>query len=163
MGKKNEKTVKVRNLTIDDLAPVYHLGEKIFTLQSFPNLYRVWDEYEVVNFYTNDPESSFVAEIDGNIAGFILSYIVNKSPKKYGYLVWMCVDPEFESKGLASKLFDEFKKYMLENDVKVLLVDTEADNKKALRFFMKKGFAKPNEQIYLTLNLDEAVPDNDKQ
>ena len=75
MGKKNEKRVKVRNLTIDDLAPVYHLGEKIFTLQSFPNLYRVWDEYEVVNFYTNDPESSFVAEIDGQIAGFILSYL----------------------------------------------------------------------------------------
>jgi len=161
MDKKDTDMV-IRSLTIDDLAPVFHLGEKIFTLQSFPNLYRVWDEYEVVNFYTNDPESSFVAEINGDIAGFILSYIVNKSPKKYGYLVWMCVDPKFESKGVASKLFDEFKSYMLENDVKMLLVDTEAENKKALRFFMKKGFAQPNEQIYLTLNLGESEENIDK-
>lgn len=161
MDKKDTDMV-IRSLTIDDLAPVFHLGEKIFTLQSFPNLYRVWDEYEVVNFYSNDPESSFVAEINGEIVGFILSYIVNKSPKKYGYLVWMCVDPKYESKGIASKLFDEFKNYMLENDVKMLLVDTEAENKKALRFFMKKGFAQPNEQIYLTLNLGESEEDFDK-
>jgi len=159
---KPDNGIIIRNLTIDDLAPVFHLGEKIFTLQSFPNLYRVWDEYEVVNFYSNDPESSFVAEINGEIVGFILSYIVNKSPKKYGYLVWMCVDPKYESKGIASKLFDEFKNYMLENDVKMLLVDTEAENKKALRFFMKKGFAQPNEQIYLTLNLGESEEDFDK-
>ncbi len=159
---KPDSDIIIRNLTIDDLAPVFHLGEKIFTLQSFPNLYRVWDEYEVVNFYSNDPESSFVAEINGEIVGFILSYIVNKSPKKYGYLVWMCVDPKYESKGIASKLFDEFKNYMLENDVKMLLVDTEAENKKALRFFMKKGFAQPNEQIYLTLNLGESEEDFDK-
>jgi ribosomal protein S18 acetylase RimI-like enzyme len=32
-------------------------------------------------------------------------------------------------------------------------VDTEADNLQALRFFRKLGFGKPQEHIYLSLNL----------
>ena len=38
----------------------------------------------------------------------------------------------------------------------MLLVDTEADNLSALRFFEKMGFEKPKKHIYLSLNLDSA-------
>ena len=44
---------------------------------------------------------------------------------------------------------------MLESGVRMLLVDTEADNLPALFFFRKMGFGSPEEHIYLTLNLSE--------
>jgi hypothetical protein len=43
---------------------------------------------------------------------------------------------------------------MLENGVRMLLVDSEADNLPALHFFRKMGFGSPQEHIYLSLNLD---------
>ena len=36
----------------------------------------------------------------------------------------------------------------------MLIVDTEADNHPALKFFEKMGFGSPREHIYLSLNLD---------
>jgi hypothetical protein len=43
---------------------------------------------------------------------------------------------------------------MLKNGVRMLLVDTEAENLPALFFFRKMGFGNPQQHIYLTLNLD---------
>jgi len=42
---------------------------------------------------------------------------------------------------------------MLENGVRMLLVDTEAGDLAALRFFQKMGFGNPQRHIYMTLNL----------
>jgi hypothetical protein len=43
-------------MTIDDVAPVYHLGELVFTSDLYPTLYRTWDEWEVIGHYNTDPE-----------------------------------------------------------------------------------------------------------
>ena len=34
----------------------------------------------------------------------------------------------------------------------MILIDTEADNQQALRFFQKEGFGNPNEHVYLSRN-----------
>jgi hypothetical protein len=43
---------------------------------------------------------------------------------------------------------------MIADGVRMLLVDSEADNLPALHFFRKMGFGSPQQHIYLTLNLD---------
>ena len=48
--------VAVREMTIDDVAPVYHLGELVFTSDLYPTLYRTWDEWEVIGHYNTDHE-----------------------------------------------------------------------------------------------------------
>ena len=35
----------IREIELDDLAPVYHLGERLFTCDLYPFLYRTWDEW----------------------------------------------------------------------------------------------------------------------
>jgi len=96
-----------------------------------------------------------VAELDGKIVGFALGTTIEKSHSawKYGHLVWLGVDPRLQRHGVAVKLFSQFRDLMLENGVRMLLVDTEADNLPALFFFRKMGFGSPQEHIYLTLNL----------
>jgi ribosomal protein S18 acetylase RimI-like enzyme len=152
--KKNK--LNIRNMTIDDLPKVFHLGEKLFTLKKVPNLYRIWDEFEVIDFFQSDPDNCIIAEYNNKVAGFILATIVDKknSTNKYGYLVWLGVSPEFSRQGIGSVLFDEFKEKMRKEKVKTLLVDTQADNKAACNFFRKKGFSSPQDHIYFTLKLD---------
>ena len=156
MAKEADAAYNIRNLGIDDLAPVFHLGERLYTLQKNPNLYRMWDETQVTDYFTSDPDGCFVAEFDGEIVGFLLSYVVDKykSSRFYGYLEWLGVHPDHQGKGLASRLFEAFIAYMRERNVPMLLVDVEARNDKALDFFMRKGFSRPTSQIYLTMNLE---------
>ena len=61
--KKKKANIVVRQMEIDDLANVFHIGEKIFTARDIPNLYRTWDDREVVSLYQSDPEFCLVAEI----------------------------------------------------------------------------------------------------
>lgn len=142
-------------MEIDDLGPVFHLGEHLFTAQVVPNLYRTWDEHEVVQLFDSDREFCLVAELDDRIAGFCLGTTVEKahSAWKYGLLVWLAVAPEYQKMGVAEKLFNYFAELMTKSGVRMLVVDTEADNLPALTFFRKVGFGKPQQHIYLSLNL----------
>ena len=40
--------IDVREMEIDDLAPVFHLGETLFTSDLYPYIYRTWDQWEVI-------------------------------------------------------------------------------------------------------------------
>jgi len=40
--KNNKQKFLIRQMQIDDLAAVFHLGEKLFTLKKYPTLYRTW-------------------------------------------------------------------------------------------------------------------------
>ena len=70
--------IEIREMEIDDLADVYHLGEKLFTSQRLPILYRTWDAHEVTEFFTSDAEYCLTADADGQLAGFVLANTIIK-------------------------------------------------------------------------------------
>jgi ribosomal protein S18 acetylase RimI-like enzyme len=158
--RKKASGLRIRLLDVDDVAPVFHLGEKLFTANKVPNLYRTWDEFEVVGLFQSDSEYCFVAEIDEQLGGFVLGTVISKtrSAWKYGHLIWMGVDPAFARQGIADRLANHFLETMLAAGVRMLIVDTEADNLPALKFFGKMGFGNPQEHIYLTMNLSGRLP-----
>jgi ribosomal protein S18 acetylase RimI-like enzyme len=152
-------SVEIREMEIDDLAAVFHLGEKLFTSQETPNLYRTWDEFEVTGMFQEEPEFCMVAEVEGRVVGFALGTTITKSRSawKYGHLIWLGVDPKFQRFGVASRLLKHFRDTMLENGVRMLLVDTEADNDQAIEFFKSHGFGNAEEHVYMSLNLDAVI------
>jgi len=155
-GKQNSQEVDVviRPMAIDDLAPAFHLGEKLFTLQAFPNLYRIWDEFEIIDFYHGSSEYCFSAFADGKLVGFLLGTVIEKTKRRrYGYLVWTGVDSEYGRLGIASKLFDAYKDACINEKVGMIIVDTQADNYSAIDFFTSRGFGDARDHVYLTLDL----------
>jgi ribosomal protein S18 acetylase RimI-like enzyme len=155
--KKKRINLTIREMEIDDIAKVFHLGEKLFTARKVPNLYRTWDEYEVVSLFQTDPEFCLVAQADDTIIGFALGSTISKSGSawKYGHLYWLGIEPEYQRQGIAKKLFKSFMDLMIDDGVRMLQVDTEADNLPALHFFREMGFGSPQQHIYLSLNLSD--------
>jgi len=51
-----KSVVKIRNMTIDDLSPVFELGDKIYPAELYPNLFRMWSEAEVVESFGKQQE-----------------------------------------------------------------------------------------------------------
>ncbi len=146
-------------MEIDDIAPVYHLGEMLFKADEAPNMYRTWDAYEVVGLFHSDTEFCLVAEHEDQLMGFLLGTTIIKSHSawKYGYLIWLGVHPDAQQHGVAEKLFHKFKDLMIDQGIRMLLVDTSAENLAALHFFRKQGFGHPQQHIYLTLNLQSEI------
>jgi ribosomal protein S18 acetylase RimI-like enzyme len=149
--------IEIREMEIDDLAGVFHMGERTFTAD-IPNLYRTWDEYEVTHLFTTEPELCLVAEhVDSNrLAGFAMGTTVEKtrSSWKYGYLLWMGVDDSYRRYRVGRRLFRNMRDRMLEQEVRILMVDTAAENRSAINFFKGLGFEKPKKHLYMSLNLD---------
>ena len=67
-----ESNIEVRQMEIGDLADVFHLGERLFTADKWPALYRTWDEFEVVSLYASDPDTCFVATGDADVVRWAL-------------------------------------------------------------------------------------------
>lgn len=147
--------IKIREMDIDDLAPVFHLGETLFKADETPNLYRTWEPYEVVGLFQSSGDFCLVAEANKRIVGFALGDLITKSHSawKYGYLIWLGVAPAYQKQGVAEKLFRRFKDLVIENGARMLMADTQAGHMPALRFFRKMGLGHPQQHTYLTMNL----------
>lgn len=146
----------IRQMEIDDLGAVYHLGENLFTSEELPILYRTWDAHEVTEFFTSDSEYCLVAEIDGKLAGFIIANTIIKEGtawKRYGYLAWIGVDGPYQRTGLGERLYRRLEEKLLEDRVRIIICDTEAQNSGAIRFFKSLGFSDSAKHIWLAKNL----------
>lgn len=147
--------IEIRQMELEDLSQVFALGERLFTPDKWPSLYRTWDEYEVTEYFVSDGETSLVAERDGQILGFVLGNNIEKrrSSWVYGYLVWLGVDPAVGRTGLGSRLVQRFTEICIEEGARMMILDTAADNENALAFFREQGFGHEEAHIYLSKNL----------
>ncbi len=143
--------IDIREMEIDDLPTVYHLGEELFTSEDFPFLYRTWDEFEVTEYFTMDAELCLVADVDGEVAGFVIGTTMEKpgTAWKYGYVAWLGVRKEYQGMHIGRRLYEGLEKRMVDEGVRMMIVDTEASNLKAIKFFKNVGFGKTKTHIWM--------------
>lgn len=154
-------------MEIDDISPVYHLGERLFTSDKYTILYRTWDPFEVTDAFTSDPDFCLVAEEDesGMIAGFILATTIEKEGtawKKYGYVSWIAVDDNFQRLNLGHRLYRRLEERFKKEGVRMVIADTDADNKHAVAFFNAMEFNASSVHIWLTKTLRRPVKKAEK-
>jgi ribosomal protein S18 acetylase RimI-like enzyme len=151
----DDTTVDVRQMELADVAPTFELGQRLFTADRWPTLYRTWDEYEVVSLYANERSNCLVADHGGAIAGFALGSILEKrgEPWTYGYLLWLGVAPEMTRRGLGRRLIEALAVRFIDAGARMMLVDTEADNHAAVALFRRSGFGQEQPHVYLSRNL----------
>ena len=151
----DSEALEVREMELEDIHRVFSLGERLFTPDRWPSLYRTWDEYEVVGLFASDGDFCFVADIDGRIVGFALGTLIEKrrSAWKYGYLLWLGTDPAFRRMGIAERLVNRFTEQCIDEGARMMMVDTAAENEGAIRFFQRQGYGKAVEHVYMSRNL----------
>lgn len=153
---KPKTEADIREMEIDDLSSVYHLGEMLFTSDEFPILYRTWDPFEVTDSFTSDPSYCFVAEAEGQIVGFILATTVEKEGtawKKYGYLSWIGVDEDYQRTNLGQRLYRKLEERLKKDGVRMVIADTDVDNEGAIAFFKAMKFSLTSKHQWLAKTL----------
>ncbi len=148
--------VEIREMELKDVAAVFELGQKLFTAEEWPTLYRSWDDHELALLFSNDAETCLVAEAEGRVVGFALGRVLDKprSAWRYGLLMWLGVERRFKRGGIATRLLRQLKGLFIERDTRMMLVDTAAKNHAALAFFRRNGFGQEIRHVYLSQNLE---------
>jgi ribosomal protein S18 acetylase RimI-like enzyme len=148
--------VEIREMELRDVAAVFELGQKLFTAEKWPSLYRSWDDHELALLFSNDSETCLVAEADGKVVGFALGRVMEKprSAWRYGWLLWLGVDRRFKRGGIATRLVNQLKGLFIARNTRIMLVDTAAKNHGAVNFFRHNGFGQEIRHIYLSQNLE---------
>jgi ribosomal protein S18 acetylase RimI-like enzyme len=156
---RHKVEVIIREMEIDDLSAVYHLGEKLFTSDEFPILYRTWDPYEVTEYFTTESEYCLVAEAeDDKIVGFVLANMIEKEGtawKKYGYLTWIGVDEDFQRTNLGQRLYNKVEDIFQKNGARMVIADTDAENEGSLLFLNAMGFSERAQHVWLAKTLQK--------
>lgn len=143
-------------MELKDVPEVFDLGQKLFTADEWPTLYRSWDDHELAQLFSTEAETCLVAEADGKIAGFALGRLMEKprSAWRYGCLLWLGVEPRFKRAGIATRLVNQLRGLFIGRDARIMLVDTAAKNHAALGFFRRNGFGQEIRHVYLSQNLE---------
>lgn len=162
-GKKrvgNTPQIVVRAMGIDDMHAVYELGDKVFGDNKKPNMFRFWEPSGVLDLFETDSETCLVAELGNEIVGFCLgtTIVKKRSAWKYGYIIWLGISPVHQGLGIGTRLFQHFQRLMVEENVRMLLIDTQADVP-AVKFWEKQRFGHTQDHVFYSKKM-EGVSDD---
>ena len=122
------------------------LGESVYAL-AFPD----WRQLKGDNIRDccrpGSKQAVFVAEVEGNIAGFVCCHLDKKRP--VGEIGNNAVDPAFQGRGIAGLLYERAFQHMREQGMRAAKVVTGADHSHApaRRAYEKAGF-----NVFLPVN-----------
>jgi ribosomal protein S18 acetylase RimI-like enzyme len=93
-----------------------------------------------------DKDASFVAEIDGRVAGFMISYIVygGFGLEKSAWIATLGVDPKFMGRGIGKKLAEEILAVYRGMGINDIYTSVRWDSVDLLSFFKTLGFDRSN-------------------
>ncbi len=103
-------------------------------------------------FFVHFRDTSFVAEYQGQIVGFIIGFTSQTFPDE-AYVHFVGVHPEHRRKGLARRLYGRFDESVRDRGCRVVRCVTSPVNKVSIAFHLRAGFhVVPGE------NLIEGIP-----
>lgn len=120
----------IRKATSSDVSKLFALEQEIFTSENFP-LSRGSFAYHVKNNLV------YVAEVDGNIAGYILALIKCANAKIYS----IGVSKLYRGRQIALKLLETVMNELISMDFKQTLLEVRTDNEVAISLYKNFGFS----------------------
>jgi ribosomal protein S18 acetylase RimI-like enzyme len=87
--RKKKTRIEIREMNLEDLSEVWHLGEKIFTPSRLPFTYRTWNVDELLSLFNDDSELCLVAEDvkSSKIVGFALGVILKRPHSRWKMVI----------------------------------------------------------------------------
>ncbi len=157
--RKKKSRIEVRQMILEDLSEVWHLGQKIFTPSYLPFTYRTWNVDELLSIFNDEPELCLVAEDvkSGKIVGFALGIILKRpqSSWKYGYFNWVGVQKIRQKSGVGKRLYNELEKRFRQKGARIAIVDVENKNPAGVRFVRGLGFKQAESYVWFSKNIEK--------
>jgi len=143
--------VNIRPMTTADLGAIVEIDRKVIG-QLRPDYWK-----QIITQNRVYPLSSLVAEFEGKVIGFVVGEVSGWEfgvPDTTGWLTIIGVDPDYQHKGVAKKLSQEFVKNLKVIGVKVIYTLANWNDWDLLKFFRDMGFTRGGDMINLELKVE---------
>lgn len=90
-------------------------------------------------FFVHFKNTSFIAEQDGKIIGFLIGFL-SQTLLKEAYIHFVGVHPEYRNQNMGMRLYHEFFKKVGEDGREVVRAVTSPVNKGSIAFHLRMGF-----------------------
>ncbi|MDY6967314.1 MAG: GNAT family N-acetyltransferase [Spirochaetota bacterium] len=134
---KDQESIKIRKMTEADFAAIIELDKKV----SGKERSTTWPQKVTSHLRTYSPAMCHIAEVDGEVVGFILGDM-RGSEVALPLSCWVDIvgiDPEYQRMGIGTKLIDAFENECKRNHVKMRLIINENDED-VIKFLSSMGF-----------------------
>lgn len=139
-------TVRKSEMSADEAFEIADLEKICFSVP--------WSEKQLVDSAKNGT-TFFIAEINGNIAGYIgIDTVIDE-----GYITNIAVSPEFRRKGVASHLLAQTEKFAKSKGLSFITLEVRVSNTVAINLYEKHGFelAGKRKNFYITPTEDALI------
>jgi ribosomal protein S18 acetylase RimI-like enzyme len=144
--------LNIRPLTFGDFDSIVEIDRKVLG-KARQDFWRKKIELPNARY----PFSGLVAELDGKVIGLIMGEMSGWEfgiPETVGWISTIGVDPDYQHKGVARKLSDEFIRNLKGVGVSVVYTLVSWSDWDLLRFFRAMGFTRGGEMINLELKIE---------
>jgi len=137
-----ENTVSIRKMKVDDadaISDIYSMITQNTVDAEFKNRVR---EHAVLNCH----EAPFVAELNGKVIGFMISYIVKLGfeAEKSAYIATMGIHPQYMGQSIGACLIREVSKFYKSQGIVRVYTSVRWDAADILSFFKTVDFGRSN-------------------
>jgi ribosomal protein S18 acetylase RimI-like enzyme len=143
--------LNIRPMTARDLDYIVEIDRRVLG-KSRPDYWK-----KVVPENPQYPFSSLVAEFEGKVIGFVVGEVSGWEfgvPDTIGWLTIIGVDPDYQHKGVARKLSQEFVENLKSIGVSVIYTLVNWNDWDLLKFFHAMGFTRGGDMINLELKIE---------
>jgi len=138
---------KLKKEDAEEISKIYHAITKTTNVDDFRKI--------VSQLAQRDEDASIVAEIDGKLVGYLISYtlIGGFGIAKSAWVANLGVNPKHMGQGIGEKMAEEIFKYHKNKKIKFIYTSVKWDSTDLLSFFKTLGFDR-SEFINLKKNLE---------
>ena len=133
--------VEIRRLKKEDAIEISRIYAAITMKPVNEDFKRVVEDHS-----TRDNEACFVAEIQGKVVGFMISYILTAGfgEAKSAWIAILGVDPHFMGQGIGATLATEIFTFYKAEGIENVYTSVRWDSTDMLSFFKTLGFDRSN-------------------
>jgi ribosomal-protein-alanine N-acetyltransferase len=98
-----------------------------------------YSQEELADFIAHPSSRTWVAEVDGLIAGFV---VASCEPSGIGHIITIDVLEEQRRRGIGTALMNTVEEWAREARMRLIYLETAEDNRAAHRFYEERGYRK---------------------
>jgi len=135
------KNLLIRKIKVEDADIIGKIQTSITKVPSKIDFRQIIEDQE-----RRDEDVSFVAEVNGKVVGFMISYTMSGGfgLEKSAWIAILGVDPKFMGRGIGKRLAEEIFRAYEEQGIKNIFTSVRWDSVDLLSFFKTLGFDRSN-------------------
>ncbi len=126
-------SITIKKAEINNLETLYKIEKECFTLEAF-------SKRQIASLLRAPNSISLLAEISGEIVGFLIALVHERNSEKIGHVFTLDVAVNARKKGVGLKLLGNLEQVLREGGISVCYLEVKVDNVSARELYRKLGY-----------------------